>query len=158
MKPLCTLTAVLLALMFAAPAGAQRIAYRERTPRLKITRWLGDAEPAQAPYTYIEFIRSSSTPCVESCRKIKRYIDNTDRPMRVIFITQEQPGSVDRRIKDCMGPYIGIAIDESGRLFNEFNIQYVPFGVIVDSRRRAVWFGNPLTTDNAFLRKITEQQ
>ena len=31
-----------------------------------------------------------------------------------------------------------------------------PFGVLMDSKRRVLWFGNPITTDNDFFRKITE--
>lgn len=148
---------LLLSTAFAA-AEAQNIATRERAPKIKprYHRWLDDAAPRQTEYTYIEFVHSTSEPCIESCRKIRRYIDGTDRPFRVIFITCEKPAHIDSRLHECAGEYVGTIVDEEGRIFDDFGVRYVPFGVLMDSKRRVLWFGNPITTDNDFFRKITE--
>lgn len=142
----------------AGETCAQRIATRERTPKIKTRHWLDDIVPQQAEYTYIEFIRSTSLPCIESCRKIKHYTDTADNPFRVVLITHEAPDLIDRRIRECLGGYVGLLIDDSGRLFDDFGVRYVPFGIILDKKRRAVWFGNPLTTDNGLFRRITAEE
>lgn len=149
---------LMCALAAAAEASAQRIATGERTPKIKTRHWLDGIVPDESEYTYIEFIRSSSLPCIESCRKIKRHADTSQRPLRVVFITREEPETVDRRIRECLGGHVGTIIDDTGRIFEDFGVQYVPFGIIIDRKRRAVWFGNPLTTDNALFRKITAQE
>ena len=138
----------LFVLALCCDTYAQRIANRERIPKIKALHWLDDIVPAETEFTYIEFVHSRSTPCLESAIKIKRHIDNTDRPFRVIFITSERPDRIDTRLRECSGGYIGTLLDPSGHLFRDFAVRYIPFGVIIDSKRRAVWFGNPLTTDN----------
>ena len=158
MRRIIFAAAVIFALLAAGEASAQRIANGEKIPKFKAEHWLEDIIPEDADYTYIEFIRSSSMPCIESCHKMKRHADNSERPMRMIFITREEPCRIHHSIRECIGRYAGVLIDDSGRIFEEFGIQYVPFGVIIDRKRHAIWFGNPLTTDNAYLKKIIEEE
>lgn len=148
---------LLLPLLHAA-ATAQNIATGERAPKLKkVHRWLDNIQPRQTDYTYIEFVRSTSAPCLESCLRIKDFLDHTERPFRAVFVSCEPAEHVDFRLRDCSGEYIGTILDTEGEIFDAYGVRYVPFGVIIDKRRRVLWFGNPLTAENDFVKKITER-
>lgn len=41
-------------------------------------------------------------------------------------------------------------------LFSAFNVQYVPFGVLVDSRNRALWMGNSLQLTPEIIEKSSK--
>lgn len=154
------LTYVSLSLLLAAVAStalAQRIAYNERTPRLKLKNrpWLCDSVPETGDYAYIGFIDSRSNTCMEFCNIVKRQLERMDNPPTVIFITREDADKTNPALKECLGGRIGAVSDGEGEIFRNFGVRYVPFGVLVDNRRRAVWFGNPLTSDKDLLRNMT---
>ena len=46
--------------------------------------------------------------------------------------------------------------DTGGRIFSAFNVQYVPFGVLVDSRNRALWMGNSLQLTPEIIEKSSK--
>ena len=47
-------------------------------------------------------------------------------------------------------------INHLGRIFSAFNVQYVPFGVLVDSRNRALWMGNSLQLTPEIIEKSSK--
>ena len=143
------LLSVVFAMFCTLAVQAQHIAYNERTPRinLKKCRWLDDIVPAEGEYVYIGFIYSRSNSCLEFCYRIKKRLEESNSPLRVILVTREPERMVDSHLRPCLGGRIGTIIDEDGEIFRDFGIRYVPFGVLIDSRRRAVWFGNPLTAE-----------
>ena len=139
---------------------AQQLATGERAPKIRNRHrhWVDGREPQKTEYTYIEFVHSRSVPCLESVLKITKHIDRTDRPFRVVLVTREDDDMVDHRLRDCTGDYVGVLSDPSGRIFGDFGVSYVPFGVIVNKRRKAVWFGNPLTAESDFFEKIIKDE
>lgn len=146
------LLSVLCATLFGGMAQelfAQRIAYAERTPviNFKKAHWLDGVVPAPTENTLIAFIYSRSNTCLEMCDRIRHRISNAEHPSQVILITREPAEMVDRRIRECIGEHIGLISDESGRIFREFGVKYVPFAVLVDGKRNAMWFGNPITSE-----------
>lgn len=52
--------------------------------------------------------------------------------------------------------HISVALDTGGRIFSAFNVQYVPFGVLVDSRNRALWMGNSLQLTPEIIEKSSK--
>ncbi len=152
-----TVFILLLAVVLGTPLSAQNIALNERIPKIKTANWLDGIVPQQGEYTYIEFVRSNTVPCIESFLKIKRYIADNDTPIQVIFVTREDPSHIDSHLRECLGGRIGALIDDTGRIFQDFGVRYVPFGVIVNRKRKAVWFGNPITVDDDFFKKLTAE-
>lgn len=150
------ITLVLL-LCSAVSASAQRVALEERVPKIKSKLWHEGKEPKKADYTYIEFVHSKTIPSINTFLKIKRDNVYFNENLRAIIITQERPEQIGAELRECASDYINIAFDVDGEIFRSFGVRYVPFGIIIDRRRKALWFGNPTTIDEDFFNKIKPQ-
>ena len=140
-------------------AFAQRIAYGERTPKIdrKHSRWFDGRMPVPDQPLLIAFVYSHSNTCLEFCYGLKRRMQNAERPLQVILVTREPASMIDMRMKQCLDGNITVVSDVSGRIFRDFGVNYVPFAVVVDERRKAVWFGNPLTSERDIFNRHTVQ-
>lgn len=137
---------LLLALLApAAEAGAQNIALGERVPELKISEWLGDERPAagKAP-TYIEFFHTSNQSGTASLDHLEKLSRRQGTDLRIVVVAQEPKEKIARLLDPYLSPRICVALDPDGRIFRAFGVSYVPFGVLVDERNRALWMGNTL--------------
>lgn len=126
-------------------ASAQRVALEERIPKIKTNLWLDGKAPEKARYTYIEFVYSKTVPCIQTFLKIQEEQSLFGENLRAIIITKESPEQISDELRKCVTDYVNVAFDPEGEIFRAFGIHYVPFGIIVDHRRKAVWFGNPIT-------------
>ena len=140
---------VLLTLLLAlalpvAAAVAQNIALGERVPEVKVPAWLGGEKPAATPrLTYVEFFHSSIT-------------DKLGAKLRVVVVTRENEEKISPLLSPFLSRHISVALDTGGRIFSAFNVQYVPFGVLVDSRNRALWMGNSLQLTPEIIEKSSK--
>lgn len=134
---------VLLILLFAAllpfaAADAQNIALGERVPELKVPAWLDGQKPAATPrLTYVEFFQSSNAACITSLKQLRAMTDKLGTKLRVVVITQEKEDKIGPLLRPYLSPQISVAIDAGGKIFTAF-------GVLVDSKNRALWQGNSL--------------
>ena len=149
---------IILALLLSASlsASAQRVALNERIPKIKSVPWLDDKAPEKSQYTYIEFTHSRRVPCQQTLLRIQGN-DYFGENLRAIIITNESPEQISAELRKCASDYVHVAFDRNGEIFRNFDVQYVPFGIIVDQRRKALWFGNPKTLKEDFLDKIIIQ-
>ena len=146
-----------LLLCSAVSASAQRVALEERIPKIKSKLWYEDKEPDKADYTYIEFVHSKTDPSIRTFQKIKKDNAYFNEKLRAIIITKESPEQIGTELRECASDYIHIAFDVDGEIFRSFRVRYVPFGIIIDRHRKALWFGNPTTIDEDFFDKIKLQ-
>lgn len=140
-------TVLLLLLALAAPLSttfAQNIALGQRVPELKVAAWLGGRQPAPAQATYIEFFHSSNPGCAESLERLREMTNKFGTKLRVVVLAREPEEKVAPLLSPYLSPRIGVALDPSGRIFSAFGVSYVPFGVLVDAKNRALWMGNSL--------------
>ncbi len=145
---------LVLLLGSALSASAQRVALGERIPKIKAEAWLNDKSPEKSEFTYIEFAHSRTTPCLRTFLKMQN--DNTrfGEHLRGVIITKEPPEQISTTLREIASDYINIAFDTEGDIFRQFGVRYVPFGIIIDHKRRALWFGNPDTLNEDFFSKI----
>lgn len=153
MKPNILLLIVALVCGFAS--RAQEIVIGERVSDFRPTEWLG-AHPSEDDRraTLLIFYHTESQPCVESLP----HIDSLARSMeqvRVIMVAMEAKERIAPLLARYMSERFYVAIDRSGRVFTNYGIRYVPFGVLVDSKGRAQWIGNPtLATPESIKRNL----
>ena len=145
---------VLCALLSASSAEAQRVALGERIPKIKAELWLDGKQPQKANYTYIEFAHSRTAPCLRTFLKMQDDNAIFGEKMRAIIITKESPEQISATLREIATDYINVAFDTEGEIFRHFGVRYVPFGIIIDHKRKALWFGNPATLNEDFFSKI----
>lgn len=145
----------LLAAGFAsAGAMAQNIALGERVPELKTQDWLDDRQPATAPMTYIEFYHSTNPACKTSLERLKELTGKLGTKLRVIVVTKEDAAKIAPLLRPYLSERISVILNaEKG--FTAFGVTYLPFGVLVDSKNRALWMGNSLQINEKLIEQST---
>lgn len=146
-----------LFLVVAQHATAQQVALGERVPKIKSDHWLDNNTPEKSQYTYIEFVHSHTVPCLQTLLKIQRNNTLFGENLQGVIITKESPEQISETLRTSATEHICIAFDTEGDIFRQFGVRYVPFGIIIDHKRRALWFGNPATLNEDFFSKIKPQ-
>ncbi len=63
----------------------------------------------------------------------------------------ESPEAVGGIVRPYAEGNLTVAFDDSGRSFAAYDVQYLPFGVLVSAKGRALWMGNPRQLTEAIL-------
>ena len=140
MKKFVTLMLALVA--FATAANAEGVIIGDRLPDMRISSWLMDMQPDEADYTCILFCHSESPLCSKCIKHVKRLINNYKPNFNIIIITKEAYSSAGVSLTEHLADNTGIAFDDKGRTFRSFRVKFIPFCVISNDKRRAVWCGN----------------
>ncbi len=136
---------LLVVLLSAAlPAAGQTIALGERAPELKVQSWLANRIPAEAPKTYVEFFHSSNKVSLSSMERLKELSAQAGDGLRIVVLTCEPEEKIAPQLTPYLSPQIGVGFDPTGKLFAAYGVNYVPFGVLLGPRNRALWMGNTL--------------
>lgn len=136
------LLAVIVPWVAAATAGAQNIALGERAPEPKVQSWLDDREPARAPLTYIEFFHSSNRASAASVERLQELARKSGGRLRIIVLVRESEEKIAPLLTPYLSARLGVGFDPAGRNFAAYGVSYVPFGVLLGARNRALWMGN----------------
>lgn len=145
-------------LFFAVPhaARAQTIVLGERLPDLQAEKWLDDRRPDDAPLTCIEFFHTSDRSAGPGLDRLKATADALGGRLRIVVVTREPCEKIVPLLRPYLSGRFGVILDPSGRIFSHFGVNYLPFGILADSRNRAMWMGNTLQLTPEFIEQITE--
>lgn len=148
----------ILALLLCAKADAQNLAIGERTPsmHLKFRHWVNGHIPPECEYTYIGFVHSASIPCIRGIEHVEKIVAGRE-DIRLLILTKEPEAKMSAWLRRFAAGRSGAACD-CAYPFYAFGVNYAPFGVIVDGKRRVVWFGNPKQLTEEYLTKLTENK
>lgn len=142
----------LCALFAASTIQAQTIALGERTPRVKQAKWLDGKVPPKNKFTYIEFIHSASQPCRLSAERIFKIVNEFDN-ISFVLISHQKLTEIDAWVLNFVGERSGVIIEDSS-IRQSFGVNYAPYAVVLDHKRRALWFGNPRLLDRKKIEQI----
>lgn len=143
----------LAALFSVLAAAAQHIALGERIPEFRNVAWLDGRAPQPAPLTWIIFFHSSNRACHTSIERIEALRAACDRTLRVVVVTCEPTARIEPLLKSRLDDRFSVALDAERRIFADYGVSYVPFGVLTDDRNRALWQGNALRLDEPTLKQ-----
>lgn len=148
--------ALCLSALIATTAAAQTVALGEKIPDLKSAIWLDDRQPANAPLTYIEFFQSSSPASRAVLDDLQALSRQLGSRLHIVVISRDKDDETLALLRSHLCDAMSVGLDPSGRIFNAFGIRYAPSGVLVDSKRRALWMGNSRQADEQLIRKYLE--
>ncbi len=132
-----------LAVLSMTAAMGQNVVLGERTPELRIRSWLDDRAPIQGRTTLLVFFHSASRPSVESLGHVQALGAKFGDRLNVVVLAREESAEVRRLVAPYAQGNLTVAFDDEGRSFAAYNVQYLPFGVLVTAKGRALWMGNP---------------
>ena len=149
------LYSIILTLSLGMTAHAQNLAIGERTPpmHLKYRHWVNGHTPAECEYTYIGFVHSASIPCIRGIEHVEKIIAGREN-VRLLVMTKESEENMSAWLGRLVAGRSGVACD-CEYPFRSFGVNYAPFGVIIDGKRRVLWFGNPKQLTEEYLLKLT---
>lgn len=144
------ITALTALLGITTNAEAQTIRLGERIPDISVESEYGRSlEQIASSYVCLIFIHSDSAPCINAVNAIESIEEIHNEAIHKVLVTYEgveDEHSIRNRI--TLRNYT-LAFDNEQRTFDAFEVSYVPFGVIYDTRRNRIhWFG-PLHQLNA---------
>ena len=140
---------VLFAVVWTMAAMGQNVALGERTPELRIRSWMDDRAAKPGRTTLLVFFHSASRPSVESLAHVQKLGAKLGDRLNVVILSREDGSAVRAIVAPYAKGNLTVAFDDEGRSFEAYNVQYLPFGVLVTSKGRALWMGNP--------RQLTEE-
>lgn len=141
--------AILLFACATSLCSAQSLAIAERAPKLKILKTLNIGKQE---FIYMGFIHSSSQPCASSTPKIVQAISKIENISPLLF-TREGSEQCEKWLKE-------LSVNKAQThflahsIFKKYEVEYAPFGIILDHKRRVVWLGNPQILTKAKIEKI----
>ena len=147
--------ATLCLLLSAASAEAQTIALGERTPRVKKANWLNGNVPKKCDFTYIEFIHSASTSCRNTAERLHKVVNEIGN-IAFVLISHQSASEIDDWVVQHIDKRSGVIVDDTS-IRHTFGVNYAPYSIIIDQKRRALWFGNPQLLDKKTIEKLTHK-
>ena len=145
---LCTLLPILR-------TEAQTIAIGERTPRIKHCKWLNGNVPEQCDFVYIEFIHSASTSCRNTAERLHNVVNEIGN-IAFVLISHQSASEIDDWVVQHIDKRSGVIVDDTS-IRHTFGVNYAPYSIIIDQKRRALWFGNPQLLDKKTIEKLTHK-
>ncbi len=143
--------ALFFLLSWAITAAAQNVALGEKTPDLKVKSWLDNRAPVQGRTTLLVFFHSASRPSVESLADLQSLGRKFRDRVNVVVVAKESPEAVGAIVRPYAEGNLTVAFDDNGRSFTAYDVQYLPFGVLISPKGRALWMGNPRQLTEAIL-------
>ena len=147
-------------LMLISSAGAQNIRLGEHIPPIDVHSSMGTSlNLIDKEFVCLVFIHSDSLPCIEALDTFTKVTDKFADKVAVVLLTPEQQ-SAEQDIAALMtNDNVTLAFDKEYKTFEAFDIRYVPFGVIYDTKRRHTqWFGSIQQLDEQILTHITKSK
>lgn len=132
------LTAVFAIAAIASSSG-QKLMIGEKAPDLKIKEWINQT-PSQGTVRLIEFFHSTDEQSRERLSVLDDY-SNKYSGLTVILVAREDKAAVESAAQPSSRSF-PVGIDDDGKTFSAYSVQYIPFSVLVDEKGRVIWFGN----------------
>lgn len=148
------LLALATMLLCLASASAENIIIGEKLPETRFRKWLMDLQPEAADYTCLLFYHSDSPLCRRCLQRIKGLVSKYGTKLNVVIVTKQDYDTAGVTLTEHLGDRVAVAFDDNGRTFRYFGVKFIPFCVISDSKRRAVWCGNGITLTDTVIEKI----
>lgn len=157
MKRLLAIASLMMMLMTSAEA--QDITLGGRLPNINVHSAMGpELGLIEHEYVCLVFIHSESLPCVAALESFNALADSFSDTMAVVLLTPEQRSNEQDALARYVDSNTTVAFDNEHRTFKAFGVEYVPFGVVFDTKRRRVqWFGTIAQLTEATIRTITNK-
>ncbi|MDD3108233.1 MAG: redoxin domain-containing protein [Alistipes sp.] len=128
-----------------------------KAPDLKVSQWLSTSRPDDNLPTWIEFFFSRSKSCTQRLETLDQWAQRYAGRLNVMVLSCESQQTMDSLF--TAQPYAFLfGCDPEKKNFTAYDAQFVPYGVLLDAKKRVVWFGNPTKFDTQWLQKTIDRR
>ena len=136
-------------------AVAQNIAYGDRVPKInKGIDWLNEQPPVASKYIFIQFCSTKNPASMDAIAVLHNIEQHTQGRLAVVIIGRESQHTLLPYVEELLSPHFTAIADPERKIFSEFNVNFVPFGILVDAKRKAVWMGNLMREHESLIELI----
>lgn len=137
---------------------AQSVIIGDKLPELHLRRWLMDLQPNQTDYTCLLFHHSESELCNQALKRVIPIVEQYESELNLIIITKESYNKAGVALTEYLDDRVGVVFDQGARVHRTLKVNFVPFCVICDKRRRVLWSGNSAMLTQEIMDKIITTQ
>lgn len=151
MKKLITL--IVLTIVATSSLWAQKLVIGERAPELKVKEWVDKKPTVESQAKLIEFFYSASKPSIDRLRILDELSEKYKTKLLVIIIAKEDREKIVQVVNPGSRKFY-TALDDAGKSFSSYGVQFVPFSVIVDARGKVLWMGNSASLSDEVINNV----
>lgn len=153
------LTILASMMMFISATQAQQIRLGHRIPDINTASEFGtEIKLIEHEYVCLIFVHSESLPCINAIEHYREVSQPLSSRMATVLITPEERSDDTDIIVRYANDHTSVAFDDEHRTFKAFGVDFVPFGVIYDTKhRRVLWFGSILQLHHEMLDELLSQ-
>ena len=146
--------ASLLLMLGVSGVQAQKLTVGSKAPELKIRGWVGEKPRTEEGAMFVEFFYSASKQCVENLDRLDA-LARTTPSVTFVVMTKEGAEKIGT-IEALQERAFFVALDDGGKSFAAFDVNYVPFGVLLDRRGRVLWHGNSTELNEKLIKQYVK--
>lgn len=132
--------AAVVCLSVILPAGAQKLIIGSRLPDFKGTTWLS-AEPQSKRPMLIEFYNPQNATSNKFFVKLGEIKSKYGDMVQIVVLTTQHGPDIDK-IVTSHGTDYSVGYDSTGKVYQNFNVRYLPFTIVANSAGEMFWQGN----------------
>lgn len=151
---------LILTALAAGEAFAQKMVIGSRIPDFKGVQWLtvapaGPGSSQTAPML-IEFYNPDNASSVRFFPKLadvkSRHGNGASGVQIVVLVAQSGPAA--DKLRQDYGDKYYIGVDPDGKVYQSFNVRFLPYTILVNSKGELYWQGNLGNLTDEVLRKV----
>lgn len=133
------LMTTLFAIAAIASSSGQKLMIGEKAPELRIKEWINQS-PSHGTVKLIEFFHSANDQSRDQLAALDDYARKYS-DLTIILVAREDKAVVEDAVRPSSRGF-AVGLDDGGKTFSAYSVQYVPFSVLVDEKGKVIWFGN----------------
>lgn len=149
-----------LFLLAAGAARAQKMVIGSRIPDFKGVEWFttmphgaGAEQPRPMLIEFYQPSNASSARFFPKLETIWQTFADSDNGLQIVVLVAQDRSCTEQLHREYSDRYF-IGLDPDGRVYQAFNVQFLPYTMVVNSRGEVYWQGNLGNLSDEVLRKV----
>lgn len=101
---------------------------------------------------YVDFWATYCGPCIFVSKQLNVLQKQFPKDLYIISLTKENPELI-RKFIDKNPTDLAVAIDYKGKAFDDFNVSFMPYGVLFNAKGRVLWKGKAAEMNSKMVKK-----
>lgn len=101
---------------------------------------------------YVDFWATYCGPCIFVSKQLNVLQKQFPKDLYIISLTKENPELI-RKFIEKNPTNLAVAIDYKGKAFDDFNVSFMPYGVLFNAKGRVLWKGKAAEMNSKMVNK-----
>ncbi len=120
-------------------AQAPIVASKVKLKTFNDVTWISDKKPEGDKITIIDFYNENNPSCVNILQSTVLPLAKKDTTLQIIVLALENSAHLENLAQGH--PRIIVGIDTEKKVYDKFDVKYVPFSIVIGKDSKIVWLG-----------------